>query len=319
MFQSDFYLLEIGSINHFYIYLSVLIYFEYILIMGKKDIAEKNLEAWNDVFADIVNVLLFKGKRLMKEKDLEADTKDTMLKADGELHEQERDVSKIWKNGEIRISILGFENQTVQDYNMPLRVISYDGASYKQELLDKNLKRKYPVVTLVLYFGTDTKWTAPKNLRNCFDIPEELKPFVSDYKINVFNIAWLSDETIDMFKTDFKFIAKYFQTKRKKKQYVPNEDEIEHVDSLLKMFIALTGDNYFVSAYNDSNLRNKKGGVTMCDIVRGFVNEGKNEGKNEVIRKMLEAKLVTPEQIAETLKIPVKEVKKIAEKIPVEA
>ena len=81
------------------------------------------------------------------------------------------------------------------------------------------------------------------------------------------------------------------------------------------MFIALTGDNYFESVYNDSNLKNKKGGVTMCDIVQGFV----NEGKEEVIRKMLEAKLVTPEQIAELLKIPVKEVKKIAAKIPVEA
>ena len=60
---------------------------------------------------------------------------------------------------------------------------------------------------------------------------------------------------------------------------------------------------------------NKKGGVTMCDIVQGFV----NEGKEEVIRKMLEAKLVTPEQIADLLKIPVKEVKKIAAKVPVEA
>lgn len=49
---------------------------------------------------------------LMKEDELEADTKDSMFKADGELHEQERDVSKFWKNGEIRISILGFENQT---------------------------------------------------------------------------------------------------------------------------------------------------------------------------------------------------------------
>ena len=283
--------------------------------MGKKDIAEKNLEAWNDVFADIVNVLLFKGKRLMKEKDLEADTKDNIIKANGEIHEQERDVSKFWKNGEIRISILGFENQTVQDKNMPLRVISYDGASYKQELLDKNLKQKYPVATLVLYFGTDSKWKAPKRLHNCFKIPEELKPFVSDYKINVFDIAWLSDETIDMFKSDFKFVAKYFQTKRKNKEYVPTNDEITHIDSLLKMFSALTGDNYFESVYNDSNLKNKKGGVTMCDIVQGFV----NEGKEEVIRKMLEAKLVTPEQIAELLKIPVKEVKKIAAKVPVEA
>ena len=67
--------------------------------MGAKDITEKNLEAWNDVFADIVNVLLFNGQRLVKEKELEADTKDSMFKADGQIHEQERDVSKFWKNG----------------------------------------------------------------------------------------------------------------------------------------------------------------------------------------------------------------------------
>lgn len=53
--------------------------------MGEKDITEKNLEAWNDVFADIVNVLLFKGKRLIKENDLEADTKDSMFKIDGNV------------------------------------------------------------------------------------------------------------------------------------------------------------------------------------------------------------------------------------------
>ena len=39
--------------------------------MGQKDIAEKTLEAYNDVFADIVNVLLFNGKQTVKEKDLE--------------------------------------------------------------------------------------------------------------------------------------------------------------------------------------------------------------------------------------------------------
>ena len=96
--------------------------------MGEKDIAEKNLEAFNDVFADIVNVLLFKGNKLMKEKDLESAVKDSMFKADGKIHQQERDVSKFWKNGEVRISIFGFENQTKQDSKMPLRVISYDGA-----------------------------------------------------------------------------------------------------------------------------------------------------------------------------------------------
>ena len=294
--------------------------------MGEKDIAEKNLEAWNDVFADIVNVLLFKGKRLIKEQDLEADTKDSILKADNELHEQERDVSKFWKNGEIRISILGIENQTNQDYKMPLRVISYDGASYKQQLMDEKVEQYYPVCTLVLYFGTKTKWTAPKTLHKCISIPDELKPFVSDYKINVFNIAWLDDETINMFNSDFKFIAKYFQTKRKNTKYIPTNEQITHVDSIIKTFKALTGDKRFEEIYNKANLKNKRGGVTMDEFLDKIINEGIEKGiakgraeeKADLIRKMLDKKYTT-EQIADLLDISVKEIKKIAAKVPVEA
>ena len=285
--------------------------------MGEKDIAEKNLEAFNDVFADIVNVLLFKGNKLMKEKDLESAVKDSMFKADGKIHQQERDVSKFWKNGEIRISILGFENQTNPDKDMPLRVISYDGASYKQQLLDKKAKQRYPVATIVLYFGTKEKWSTPKNLFGCFNVPEELKPFVNDYKINVFNIAWLSNKTIDKFQSDFKIVAKYFQSIRVKKNYKGSTEEIKHVDALLKMLSALTGDNSFEEVYNEGNL--DKGGVTMCEVVEKIKNEGVLAGKAELIRKMLDAKLVTEQQIADLLKISVKEVKKIAAKVPVQA
>lgn len=292
----------------------------YIQGMAEKDITEKNLEEWNDVFADIANVLMFDGERIIKEDELESDTKSSMFKADGELHEQERDVSKFWKNGEIRISILGFENQTRQDRDMPLRVISYDGASYKQELLDKELKQKYPVATLVLYFGTGSRWTAPKNLYGCLNIPEKLKPFVSDYKINVFEIAWLDDETIEKFKSDFKIVAKYFQTKRLRKDYEGSKEEITHVDALLKMMSALTGDNSFEVAYNESNLKDK-GGVTMCDVVEKIVNkgieQGIEQGREEVIRKMLDSNFATEQQIADLLKIPVSQVQKIAHRAPV--
>ena len=289
--------------------------------MGEKDIAEKNLEAFNDVFADIVNVLLFKGNKLMKEKDLESAVKDSMFKADGKIHQQERDVSKFWKNGEIRISILGFENQTNPDKDMPLRVISYDGASYKQQLLDKKAKQRYPVATIVLYFGTKEKWSTPKNLFGCFNVPEELKPFVNDYKINVFNIAWLSNKTIDMFQSDFKIVAKYFQTVRLKRDYKGSNEEIKHVDALLKMLSALTGDNSFEEVYNVGNL--DKGGVTMCEVVEKIKNEGRDEGvlagKAELIRRMLDTNFATEQQIADLLKISVKEVKKIAAKVPVQA
>ena len=287
--------------------------------MAEKDIAEKNLEALNDVFADIVNVLLFKGKRIIQEDELEADATKSMFKADGKIHEQERDVSKFWKNGEIRIAILGFENQTVQDYKMPLRVISYDGASYKKQLLDKKLEKNFPVATLVLYFGTKNRWTAPKNLCACFEIPKEIKPFVSDYQINVFEIAWLDDDTIEKFQSDFKIVAKYFQTKRLNADYKGSKEQIKHVDETLNMLSVLTGDDSFEKVYNEHNFR--RGVVTMCEVVEKIRNDGKNEGLNEgkadVIRKLLDAKALTVEQLATGLNLPVEEVKKIAEKVPV--
>ena len=289
--------------------------------MAEKDITEKNLEALNDVFADIVNVLLFKGEQVINEKDLEADTTKSMFKADGKIHEQERDVSKFWKNGEIRISILGIENQTAQDSDMPLRVISYDGASYKQQLLDKKQKKRYPVATLVLYFGTEEKWSKAKHLYDCFQIPEKLKPFVNDYKINVFNIAFLSPKTIAMFKSDFKIIAEYFRAKRLNQKYKGSKEKLKHANETLKMFSALTGDDSFEKVYNEGNF--KKGGITMCDVVERIRNDGRTEGITEgqerIIMNLIESNAGTIEQIAAWVKLPIKEVQKIARKVPVNA
>lgn len=291
--------------------------------MGVKDITEKNLEELDDVFADIINVLLFKGERLVQEDELEADTTKSMFKADGKIHEQERDVSKFWKNGEIRISILGIENQTKQDSDMPLRIISYDGASYKQQLLNEKQNKRYPVTTIVLYFGTDEKWNTSKSLYDCFEIPEKLKPFVNNYKINVFNIAWLSEKTIDMFKSDFKLIAQYFRTKRLNKKYTGSKEKLQHANETLKMFSALTGDDTFEKVYNENHL--EEGGVTMCDVVEKIRNEGRAEGRvegkenarEEMILNLLESNAGSIEQIATWVKLPVKEVKKIAQKVTV--
>lgn len=72
-------------------------------------------------------------------------------KLTGDLHEQERDVAKFWKDGKIRICLYGFENQTKIDPYMPLRIINYDGANYRAQIGQKH--KPYPVVTIVLYFG----------------------------------------------------------------------------------------------------------------------------------------------------------------------
>ena len=38
---------------------------------NSKDIAEKHLESFNDVFSDIINVLIFNGEDKVKENELE--------------------------------------------------------------------------------------------------------------------------------------------------------------------------------------------------------------------------------------------------------
>ena len=118
--------------------------------MHEKDIAEKALENYNEVFADIVNALVFDGNKIVKGTELEQVLpRGAYINSEGEIHEQERDVVKAWKNGTIRIALLALENQTDVDYDMPLRVISQDGASYGTQVSSKAQKGRYPVITLV--------------------------------------------------------------------------------------------------------------------------------------------------------------------------
>ena len=50
--------------------------------LGEKDITQKTLEAYNDVFADIINVLLFDGKCIIMEDDIEDTSVHSQYKAD---------------------------------------------------------------------------------------------------------------------------------------------------------------------------------------------------------------------------------------------
>ena len=104
--------------------------------MGEKDIAEKTLEAYNEVFADIVNVLLFHGEQIIRPEDLVDQTPRAMYKADDKIREVERDVAKRWVKNNIRIACIGLENQTKADPYISLRVMGYDGVEYRNQLRD---------------------------------------------------------------------------------------------------------------------------------------------------------------------------------------
>ena len=102
------------------------------------------------------------------------------------LHEQERDIVKLWKERDIEFAIYVMENQTLPEKYMPLRILGYDGASYRSQL-QKKRKRPVAVLTIVLYFGTDKMWDKPTHLKDVIYILEGLGEYVNDYKITVFN------------------------------------------------------------------------------------------------------------------------------------
>lgn len=88
--------------------------------------------------------------------------------------------------------LIGLENQTKVDENMVFRVAGYDGAYYRAQLTE-NKKERYPVATIVLYFGMD-RWKGATSLYDAVSIPKEMKAYINDYKIYVFEIAYLTEE-----------------------------------------------------------------------------------------------------------------------------
>lgn len=274
--------------------------------MQQKDLSEKVLEDNNDIFADIVNVLLFDGEDTVEESSLVNTTVHSQYKDDsGKLHEQERDVAKYWRKGDTDIVLYGIENQTKVESRMPVRIFGYEGASYRGQHDKKTI---VPVITMVLYYGTDRRWTAPANIKSLIKVPDGLDKYVNDVKANVFEIAWLTDDQISKFKSDFKIVANFFVNKRKNKDYIPDDKTtIKHVDEILKFLSVMTGDNRY-----EKLLADKEGVSNMCDVAQRLEDRGMKKGiekGNHMIYSLVEDKSISMEKGAEKIGISVEKLK----------
>ena len=262
------------------------------MLMGQKDITQKNFEAYNDVFSDIVNGTLFDGREVIKPEALVDAMAKSQYKADDNvIHEQERDVAKYWtdKNCYIRLALLGVENQLAIDMDMPLRVMGYDGSSYRDEMnqdkivIDEATGKKhkirherYPVITIVLYFGK-TPWKKPLRLYDVLKISDELKPFVSDYKINLIDVPRLTRKQVEKFTSDFQIIADYFVQLNENNDYVPKDKTIKHADSFLKLMSVLTQDDKY--AKMGRKISHEMEGFNMCKVLDRAEARGEARGK----------------------------------------
>lgn len=191
--------------------------------MGSKDMAEMTLLQHKDVFADVMNAMMFGGEQIVSPDDLEpVPTKGIYRPSGDKMRGLDRDAAMLWRESEIRIASVGIEDQTTIESDMPLRVMNYDAADYRRQIAVNDARRRkklekipyYPVITFVLYYGADRRWTKPRSLLDAMSVDARIARYVSDYRINVVNLAFLTNSQIGRFANDIGIISRYLSNVR---------------------------------------------------------------------------------------------------------
>ena len=200
--------------------------------MGAKDLAEKNLLQYKDVFSDIVNVNLFGGRCYVSAEELSREPGELITKvvSDDKLRQLQMDVPMKCKKHN-RSFFLCLENQSDKNNVMPVRDMGYQHAKYMEQIKEaKESNRKTgnypnpmtkelndsqklsPVITLVLNYSQN-EWGKPRCLNDMLEFPEdmkcELEPWIPSYSVCVINLASQSETTIRQYQSDFKYIVRY--------------------------------------------------------------------------------------------------------------
>lgn len=274
----------------------------------KADTILKNFWKNNERFADLFNAALFDGELVLKAEDLsEVDTDvSSVLKfnSHAETVQKVLDVVKKTAYG-VDFVIWGLESQQKIHYAMPLRHMIGDAFSYlkeyneiaKENRKDKNFSssdeflsnfkktdRLHPMITLCVYYG-DTDWDGPLCLTDMLEIPDKIKPLVSDYKMNLVELKKSND--MKFHNDDVNMV---FDLSRS--IYERNYDKINKIykDCMVPTEIGLV-----IGAITESQelinqaLENEKrtgGQMNMCTALEELKKEGIQEGEIKGTIKM---------------------------------
>ena len=281
--------------------------------MSDKDSITKEYMKQPDRFADLFNGFCFGGEEKLRPDELkDMDTTSIVLPygSDGAaLPEQKaRDVLKLAlkTDGKAAYCILGVENQTEVHTAMPIRNMLYDAMTLTEQVVATAKSHKaahnhgndkaeflsgfhrddkvLPVITLVVYWGAD-EWEAPVTLREMYPegVDENILKYATDYKMNLISPAKMTDQQLDVFRSDLKAVLKFIKHSRDKVELanlVNNNQDYKSLDRLAAQTISVCSGQNFNFPVGEER-------IDVCKAIDDMITDARNEAQDEGMKNVV--------------------------------
>ena len=279
--------------------------------MGKEDVYASDYLENEEVFADLVNGVLYHGEQVVKPEELSEQDGELRSISGGTVKKTIRDKVRLWKGA--ALVILSVENQTRVDYRMVTRAMLSESMAYDKQW--KRLKEKWrralkkqsetgkkkftsdefisgmrkrdkfsPVITIVVYYGKEKPWDGAKSLYELLDVEgceEKILPFISNYRLNLFD--YHEYEEFGQFHSElqsvFEFLRYSGEKEQMKKRLEEHKEQYEGLSNQAKVLLTKLTNIKKIPGVSGEAF--EKGEFSMCKAFVDMKEEGKIEGKIE--------------------------------------
>ncbi len=246
----------------------------------KKDIVEKEFVSFPDITADVINVLLYRGKEIVKAQNLWGGPTETVYQGWEKLRTQYEDLCKYeLADGKIKLMYL-IANQSKTDGRMLFRKAGYAGGIYREQYEGKT-QGNFPVIEFILYWGRG-RWKGKRELYQLFQnkkLPKEAWEFIDEVKLYVFEMRHLPEEIRKNFQSDMRIVVDFLA----EGEGYRSDKKIKHKAALIKMIKVLSGETDIddIEKWMEKQGIREEDELTVCELFDQYVRQGRTEGRKE--------------------------------------
>lgn len=142
----------------------------------------------------------------------------------------------------------------------------------------KKEEKFIPIITLVVYFGTEHSWDGARCLYELVDLEEDMKEYVTNYRLNLYDCQ--AHDTFEEYRTDLRQVfetVRYGKDKEKLRQVMEENREIySRIDSETRQMMEVVANVKIPEEYRV--VENGEERYNMCQAFLDMRLEGYEEG-----------------------------------------